>query len=103
MPIYFGTDGIRGKPGEFPLDPSTLYWIGYTLSQLLGSFFDDVKIIIGRDTRESSPLMEKPLCKGIIDGGGVPLITGILPTSALSSSFTPFQSNIFIPFSSAGL
>lgn len=84
MPVYFGTDGIRGKPGEFPLDPSTLYWIGYTLSQLLGSFFDDVKIIIGRDTRESSPLMEKPLCKGIIDGGGEPLITGILPTSALS-------------------
>ncbi len=84
MPKYFGTDGIRGKPGEFPLDPSSLYWIGYTLSQLLGSFFDDVKIIIGRDTRESSPLMEKPLCTGIKDGGGEPFLTGVIPTSALS-------------------
>ncbi len=84
MPKYFGTDGIRGKPGEFPLDPSSLYWIGYTLSQLLGSFFDDVRIIIGRDTRESSPLMEKPLCTGIKEGGGEPILTGVIPTSAIS-------------------
>jgi phosphoglucosamine mutase len=81
---YFGTDGIRGKPGEFPLDPSTLYHIGYILSQILGSFFEDVKIIIGRDTRESSPHLERPLCAGIKEGGGEPLIAGIVPTSALS-------------------
>ncbi len=108
MPKYFGTDGIRGKPGEFPLDPSSLYWIGYILTQLLGSFFDDVRIIIGRDTRESSPLMEKPLCAGIKEGGGEPILTGVIPTSALSflirefgfsggisisASHNPFQEN----------
>lgn len=84
MPKYFGTDGIRGRPGEFPLDPSSLYWIGYILTQLLGSFFDNVRIIIGRDTRESSPLMEKPLYTGIKEGGGEPILTGVIPTSALS-------------------
>jgi phosphoglucosamine mutase len=108
MPKYFGTDGIRGKPGEFPLDPSSLYWIGYILTQLLGSFFDDVRIIIGRDTRESSPFMEKPLCAGIKEGGGEPILTGVIPTSALSflirefgfsggisisASHNPFQEN----------
>lgn len=84
MPKYFGTDGIRGKPGEFPLDQSSLYWIGYVLAQLLGSFFDDVKVIIGRDTRESSPFMERPLSSGIRDGRGEPFLVGVLPTSALS-------------------
>lgn len=84
MPKYFGTDGIRGKPGEFPLDPSSLYWIGYILTQLLGSFFDDVRIIVGRDTRESSPIMERYLYAGIKEGGGEPILTGVIPTSALS-------------------
>ncbi len=91
MPKYFGTDGIRGKPGEFPLDESSLYWIGFILTQLLKSFFEDANIIIGRDTRESSPWMERALYSGIKDGGGEPFLAGVLPTSALSYLIKKFK------------
>ncbi|MGQ9618187.1 MAG: phosphoglucosamine mutase [Candidatus Aminicenantia bacterium] len=91
MPRYFGTDGIRGKPGEFPLDSSSIYWIGYLLTQILSGFFEDIKIVIGMDTRGSSKWIEKLIYAGIRDGGGEALLTDIIPTSALSFLIRKFN------------
>src|ERR1700735_4923848 len=55
----FGTDGVRGLPGEFPLDDSTLDRIGMALCEYVSSHAgrrdERPRVLIGRDTRESGP------------------------------------------------
>ena len=75
----FGTDGIRGRAGEFPLDPATITAIGRALGELL-----DGSIIIGRDPRESSPWIFEPLREGVESGRTTVLDAGILPTPAIA-------------------
>ena len=57
----FGTDGIRGIAGEFPLDEITLIKLG----QVIGSLAANPRIAIGRDTRESGVAIEKHLARGL--------------------------------------
>ncbi len=50
----FGTDGIRGIPGEYPLDDTTLYWVGRSLGGLPPPREPRIpRVLIGMDTRES--------------------------------------------------
>jgi phosphoglucosamine mutase len=99
----FGTDGIRGEAGVFPLDPETLPWIGRAIGERLGG-----RILIGRDTRESGLGILKRLANGIAASGAVPEDTGVLPTPAvallareggrsggivISASHNPYQDN----------
>jgi phosphoglucosamine mutase len=55
----FGTDGIRGIPGEYPLDDATLDRVGLALGNYLrlegGARDEKPSVLIGRDTRESGP------------------------------------------------
>ncbi|HEV2304165.1 MAG TPA: hypothetical protein VGR93_01470, partial [Candidatus Acidoferrales bacterium] len=54
----FGTDGIRGIPGEYPLDDATLFRAGAALGEYLAKHHDAAKslrVLIGMDTRESGP------------------------------------------------
>jgi len=51
----FGTDGIRAVAGENPLDPTTIYAVGLALAHTLRRQTADPAVILGRDTRESSP------------------------------------------------
>ena len=47
----FGTDGIRGVAGEYPLDRTTVYAIGRALGQRLAERDHNARVIIGQDTR----------------------------------------------------
>ena len=49
----FGTDGIRGVPGEYPLDDQTLYWVGRSIGGYLRLRNQQPRVLIGTDTRES--------------------------------------------------
>ena len=49
----FGTDGIRGVPGEYPLDDQTLYWVGRSIGGYLRLRNQQPRVLIGMDTRES--------------------------------------------------
>src|SRR5260370_36597850 len=51
----FGTDGIRGTAGQFPLDPVTVHAFGQALGSVARHLGRDPRIVIGMDTRESSP------------------------------------------------
>ena len=55
MKALFGTDGIRGEAGQFPLDPKTVSAIGFSLASHL-SAHGAPEFSIGRDTRESGDL-----------------------------------------------
>ena len=49
----FGTDGIRGKAGEAPLDEETVTRVGAALVRGRGSAGHTMRVLVGRDTRES--------------------------------------------------
>ena len=75
----FGTDGIRSQVGVFPLDEASTVKLG----NILGILFRNSRILIGRDTRESSEFVENLLCRGL--SGQVKIFSiGIIPTPGLS-------------------
>jgi len=82
----FGTDGIRGVAGQFPLDSTTVERIGralvWTLREEEGA--RTPRILVGRDTRESGEVMEAALLGGISGSGGEAVTTGILTTPAVA-------------------
>lgn len=78
MGELFGTDGIRGKAGVYPLDSITLSRIGQVLAR------STAKIFICWDTRDSSETIYEALAGGIIAAGGHPVAGGVLPTPAAS-------------------
>lgn len=65
MRQLFGTDGIRGVAGEYPLDRRTVYAIGRALGQRLASRDQQARVVIGQDTRESSAWISSVLAAGL--------------------------------------
>jgi phosphoglucosamine mutase len=106
----FGTDGIRAVAGEFPLDANTIFACGLALGHSLrnsvpGSF---PKVLLGRDTRESSPWIAATLAAGVRETGVRVESAGVVPTPAvaflarthgfqagvvISASHNPWQDN----------
>lgn len=118
MKKLFGTDGIRAVAGQSPLDHSTVYALGKALTSLLQEEGLESRVIIGRDTRESGEWLEQVLSRGINDGNGEAVSSGIIPTSGISfltkkhsfsagivisASHNPYQDNGIKIFSSQGI
>lgn len=78
--IRFGTDGVRGAYGEWPLTAEGAQRIGYAV----GMWAQQGTVVVGRDTRQSSPLLSDALCDGLIEAGATALDGGVLPTAAVS-------------------
>jgi phosphoglucosamine mutase len=108
----FGTDGIRAVAGEFPLDPITVFAVGLALGHSLHSSAAQPpappSVLLGRDTRESSPWIAATLAAGLRAAGATVQSAGIVPTPAvafltrthgfqagvvLSASHNPWQDN----------
>ena len=70
MTKLFGTDGIRGHAGQFPLDAATVRALGTSLVTRLREQLDgrDPLLVIGRDTRESGPWIEQAFIEGAASG-----------------------------------
>jgi phosphoglucosamine mutase len=82
----FGTDGIRAKAGEFPLDPATVRIIGASLAEHLAERSNGrtPRIVIGRDTRESGPAIAAALTEGARSGGAVVESAGVITTPGVA-------------------
>lgn len=83
----FGTDGIRGVPGENPLDDRTLERVGLALGQYLRSQDrGDAKprVLIGRDTRESGPHIAERIALGLATAGVRPISAGVVTTPGVA-------------------
>lgn len=118
MGEFFGTDGIRGVAGQFPLDAPTIERIGYSLAMELRARLDrSPLIIIGRDTRESGEWIEAAIVRGIhtaqaearsagvITTPGVAYLTRTLKADAgvvISASHNPYQDNGIKVFAPSG-
>jgi len=118
----FGTDGIRGIPGEYPLDDATLDRVGLALGNYLRSqgFAHDKSpsVLIGRDTRESGPHIAERIACGLAAGGANPISAGVLTTPGvawlvnregfaagvvISASHNPYHDNGVKLISSTGM
>lgn len=85
MGEFFGTDGIRGVAGKFPLDKDTIARIGYSLVEELRLGGEPVPlIVVGRDTRESGEWIEQAISRGIEAAGGVTSVAGVITTPGVA-------------------
>jgi phosphoglucosamine mutase len=80
----FGTDGIRGVAGEKPLDPTTIFAVGFALAHSLKKTAARPKVLIGRDTRESSPWIAATLAAGLREAGAQAESAGVITTPAIA-------------------
>jgi phosphoglucosamine mutase len=84
MRQLFGTDGIRSVAGEFPLDRKTVYAIGRALGARLRRKHESPKVVIGQDTRESSPWIAELLARGLVASGADFESAGVLTTPGIA-------------------
>ena len=87
----FGTDGIRAIAGESPLDPITIFATGVALAHSLRKNSDEPAVLLGRDTRESSPWIAAVLAAGLRATGARVESAGIVPTPPSPSSPAPMD------------
>ncbi|HSG00992.1 MAG TPA: phosphoglucosamine mutase [Vicinamibacterales bacterium] len=112
----FGTDGVRGVAGTWPLDPPTIARIGSAIVRVL-ELDRPARIVVGRDTRESGEWIERELARGAAAAGASVTSAGVVPTPAvaylagaldfdlgvvLSASHNPFHDNGIKVFSGLG-
>ena len=116
----FGTDGVRGKAGEYPLDHETVARLGGALVRAMGGTARSgrpLRFVVGRDTRESGEWIERELARGVHSAGGEITSAGVIPTPAIayvtramgfdaglviSASHNPFEDNGIKVFSGTG-
>ncbi len=113
----FGTDGVRGTAGQYPLDHETVARLGAALVRVMRNGSRPLRFIVGRDTRESGEWLERELARGVRSEGAVLASAGVIPTPAIayvtrtmkfdaglviSASHNPFQDNGIKVFSGRG-
>ncbi|CAH0526777.1 phosphoglucosamine mutase [Vibrio hippocampi] len=113
---YFGTDGVRGKVGQYPITPDFVLKLGWAAGRVLAKQGTQ-KVIIGKDTRISGYMLESALEAGLSAAGLKAIFTGPLPTPAvayltqtfraeagivISASHNPYYDNGIKFFSSEG-
>jgi phosphoglucosamine mutase len=122
MNRLFGTDGVRGTAGEYPLDHETVARLGAALVRAMraaenGDASRTLRFLVGRDTRESGEWIERELGRGVHSEGAAITTAGVIPTPAIayvtrairfdagiviSASHNPFQDNGIKVFSGRG-
>jgi phosphoglucosamine mutase len=80
----FGTDGIRGVAGEYPLDPATVHAFGMALGTDLGRVAPGVGVVIGMDTRESGPWIAAQVAGGLLRRGVHVSFAGVITTPGIA-------------------
>ncbi len=115
---YFGTDGVRGKVGSFPITPEFIMKLGWAAGRVLAQKQSGrAKVLIGKDTRISGYMFESALEAGLSAAGVDILLLGPMPTPGvayltrtlraqagivISASHNPFYDNGIKFFSADG-
>jgi len=114
---YFGTDGIRGLVGQWPISADFMLQLGRAVGAVLGRESERPKVLIGKDTRVSGYMFEAALEAGLVAAGADVGLLGPMPTPAvafltrsmraqtgivISASHNPHHDNGIKFFSAAG-
>ena len=81
---YFGTDGIRGRANRFPITPDLALKVGMAAGLAFRNGDHRHRVVIGKDTRLSSYMIENALTAGFLSVGADVLLTGPIPTPAIA-------------------
>lgn len=119
-PQLFGTDGVRGVAGQYPLDRETVWKLGRALGSVLDKTVSarPLRVLLGEDTRESSVWICRVLSAGLMSKGVAGAHAGVITTPGLafltrhhrfaagvmvSASHNPYQDNGIKILSNTGI
>jgi len=85
MEKLFGTDGIRGTVGEFPLVPDFVLRLGQAVGTILRRRSTSSSVVVGRDTRESGPALQAALTAGLLATGVDVIDVGVISTPGVAA------------------
>lgn len=97
---YFGTDGVRGKVGAYPITPDFALKLGWVAGKVLASQGSKM-VLIGKDTRISGYMLESALEAGLAAAGLSAAFTGPMPTPAIAYLTRTFRAEAGIVISAS--
>ncbi|HHF4929712.1 TPA: phosphoglucosamine mutase [Haemophilus influenzae] len=97
---YFGTDGVRGKVGSYPITPDFALKLGWAAGKVLASQGSKM-VLIGKDTRISGYMLESALEAGLAAAGLSAAFTGPMPTPAIAYLTKTFRAEAGIVISAS--
>ena len=100
MGKLFGTDGIRGIVGE-DLTHELALKVGEASAYVLGEEFDNITVLIGRDTRISGQMLASAIASGLMSQGANVIDLGIIPTPAVSYLVKKYGATMGVMISSS--
>lgn len=98
---YFGTDGIRGRVGEFPITPEFMLKLGWAAGQAFKREGHRNSVLIGKDTRLSGYMFESALEAGLSAAGVDVKLLGPMPTPAIAYLTRTFRASAGIVISAS--
>lgn len=97
---YFGTDGVRGRVGQFPITPDFVMKLGMAAGKVLMKN-NQGRVIIGKDTRLSGYMLEAALEAGFSAAGVSTVLLGPMPTPAVSYLTKAFRADLGVVISAS--
>ncbi|MFK3799638.1 phosphoglucosamine mutase [Pseudomonas sp. NPDC088444] len=97
---YFGTDGIRGRVGQFPITPDFMLKLGWAAGMAFRKM-GACRILVGKDTRISGYMFESALEAGLSAAGADVMLLGPMPTPAIAYLTRTFQAQAGIVISAS--
>jgi phosphoglucosamine mutase len=97
---YFGTDGIRGKVGEFPMTPDFVMKLGWAAGVVLAAE-GTKEVLVGKDTRASGYMLESALEAGLSAAGVNIALAGPIPTPAVAYLASTFRTDAGVVISAS--
>jgi len=98
---YFGTDGIRGKVGEYPITPDFVLKLGWAAGRVFSLDRYPSNVLIGKDTRISGYMFESALEAGLAAAGVNTQLLGPMPTPAIAYLTRTFRAQAGIVISAS--
>ena len=81
---FFGTDGIRGEVGKYPVTADFMLKLGWAAGRVFASAEGQTHVLIGKDTRVSGYMFESALEAGLVAAGARVTLLGPMPTPAVA-------------------
>ena len=97
---YFGTDGIRGRVGVYPITPDFMLKLGWAAGMAFRSK-GACRILVGKDTRISGYMFESALEAGLSAAGADVMLLGPMPTPAIAYLTRTFHAEAGIVISAS--
>lgn len=83
-PKLFGTDGVRGTVGQFPLVPDFVLKLGLATGHIMNTSHGSPMFVVGRDTRQSGQMLQNAFSAGLLSSGATIIDVGVIPTPGVA-------------------